>query len=91
MNLKDTFGKNLKYYRYQKGYSQEKFAEKTKSDSRYISDLENGKYSASFEKIEIFAKVLEIPAYKLFEENTNHSSLPPRVDSYRVTKTKYHL
>lgn len=67
MNLKDTFGKNLKYYRYQKNYSQEKLAEITKSDSRYISDLENGKYSASFDKVEVLAKALGIPAHKLFE------------------------
>lgn len=91
MNLKDTFGKNLKYYRYQKGYSQEKFAELTKSDSRYISDLENGKYSASFEKIEVFAKILGIAAHKLFEENKDHYHLPPRFDSYRTSKTKYRL
>lgn len=91
MTLKDTFGQNLKYYRYQKQLSQEKLAEITKSDSRYISDLENGKYSPSFEKIETIAKNLDIPAYKLFKENSNHKYLPSRFDSYKVTKTTYHL
>lgn len=91
MNLKDTFGKNLKYYRYQKNLTQEKLAEIVDSNSRYISDLENGKYSPSFELIELLSETLEIPAHKLFEENINHYSLPPRVDNYRTSKTIYHL
>lgn len=86
MSLQDTFGKNLKYYRYQKNYSQEKLAEIVNIDSRYLSDLENGKYSPSFNKIERLAEVLEIEPYLLFKEDTNHSSLAPRVDIYRTTK-----
>ena len=86
MSLQDTFGKNLKYYRYQKNYSQEKLAEKVNIDSRYLSDLENGKYSPSFSKIERIAEDLEIEPYLLFKKDTNHSLLAPRVDIYRTTK-----
>lgn len=86
MNLQDTFGKNLKYYRYQKNYSQEKLAEKVNIDSRYLSDLENGKYSPSFMKIERLAEALDIEPYLLFKNDISHDSLAPRIDIYRTTK-----
>lgn len=80
MNLKKTFGKNLKYYRYQKKYTQEYFAELTDSNTTYISDVENGKYSVSFEKIAIFADVLGIQVFELFIDNKEKTNLPRRVD-----------
>ena len=88
-SLKDTFGQNLKYYRYQKGYSQEKLAEMVDLNSKYVSDIETGKYSVSFENIERIAKVLSIEAYLLFKFDDTHNKLPLRVDMHRVTK--YHI
>lgn len=81
MNLKKIFGKNVKYYRFKKELTQEKFAEKIDLNSSYVSEIENGKYGPTFEKIEIIAKVLEIKPYILFQENDNtHANLPIRVD-----------
>ena len=81
MNLKQIFGKNVRYYRFKKGYTQEKFAELVNLNSSYISELESGKYGPTFENIEVISKVLEVKPYVLFEETTNtHKKLPTRVD-----------
>ena len=81
MTLKQIFGKNVRYYRYQKNYTQEKFAERVDLNASYISELENGKYGPTFEKIEDIAKVLGVKPSILFEENDNtHKKLPNRVD-----------
>lgn len=81
MTLKQIFGKNVKYYRYKNNYTQEKFAEQVNLNASYISELENGKYGPTFEKIEEIAKVLGVKPHILFEENANtHKKLPNRVD-----------
>lgn len=56
MTLKQIFGKNVKYYRYQKNYTQEKFTEKVDLNASYISELESGKYGPNFEKNRINSK-----------------------------------
>ena len=57
------------------------FDKKVNLNASYVSELENGKYGPTFEKIEEIAKVLNIKVYKLFEENDNtHKTLPKRVD-----------
>ena len=81
MNLKQIFGKNVRYFRFQKGYTQEKFAEKVNLNASYVSELENGKYGPTFEKIEEIAKVLDVKEYMIFHEtNKTHEQLPTRVD-----------
>ena len=81
MNLKQIFGKNVRYYRFQKNLTQEKFAERANLNASYVSELENGKYGPTFEKVEEIAKVLEVMPYLLFQENDNtHKKLPNRVD-----------
>lgn len=81
MNLKQIFGKNVRYYRFKKGYTQEKFAELVNLNSSYVSELESGKYGPTFENIEIISKVLGVKPYMLFEETTNtYKQLPSRVD-----------
>ena len=81
MNLKQIFGKNVRYYRFQKNLTQEKFAEKVDLNASYVSELECGKYGPTFEKIEDISKVLGIKPYMLFEETDNtNKKLPNRVD-----------
>ncbi|MCI9280987.1 MAG: helix-turn-helix transcriptional regulator [Bacilli bacterium] len=81
MTLKEVFGKNMRYYRYKKGLTQEKFAEKVDLNPSYISEIESGKYGPKFEKIELISKVLEIEPHILFQETKNtHKQLPNRVD-----------
>lgn len=65
------FGINVRKYRNEKGYSQEKLAEITGLHRTYISDVERGTRSISLDNIEKLANALEIQVYKLFVfENT---------------------
>ena len=81
MTLKQIFGKNVRYFRYKKGYTQEKFAEKVDLNASYVSELESGKYGPTFEKVETIAKVLNVKPYILFQETENtNKKLPARVD-----------
>lgn len=58
--------KNIKYYRLQKSWSQEKLAEKAKCSRNNISDIENEIYPPTLAKVESIANALEIDIYKLF-------------------------
>lgn len=58
--------KNVKFYRTQKRWSQEKLAEKISCSRNNISDIENAKYPATLTKVEDIANALNIEIYKLF-------------------------
>ena len=61
--------------------TQGKFAEHTNLNASYVSELENGKYGPTFEKVEEIAKVLNVTTYMLFQETKNtYKKLPNRVD-----------
>lgn len=71
MDLRKLFGRNLKYYRLSNGYTQEVFAYMTDTSISYISNVENGKYGPSFDKITTFSKVLNVSPSTLFETILN--------------------
>ena len=52
MTLKQLFGRNVRYYRFQKNFTQEKLAELVDLNASYVSEIENGRYGPTFEKIE---------------------------------------
>ena len=79
MHLNEIFGNNMKHFRFQKKYTQEKVAELTKTSVTYISQLELGHHTPSFEKLEALAKTLEVEPYE-FYVNRKFKRLPPRVD-----------
>lgn len=79
MNLRYTFGKNLKNYRFQKNYTQAKLAEKTELSTNYISQLERGKHSIDFDKIETICNCLNIEPFQLFIKPKD-LKLPRRID-----------
>ncbi len=70
MDLRRLFGRNLKYYRLSNGYTQEIFADMTDTSISYISNVENGKYGPSFDKILIFSEKLNIKPSLLFESES---------------------
>ena len=86
ISLSEIFGKNVKYYRFTKNYSQEKLGEKTGLSTHYISDIENGKYSPPFITIENIAKALDIEPYLLFKSNPKANLLAPRIDMQQKKK-----
>ena len=69
MNIFETFGKNLRKYRNERGISQEKFAEMSGLHRTYISDVERAQRSISLGNIQKIADALEIETYKLFLED----------------------
>lgn len=79
MKLNEIFGNNVKKYRYQKKYTQEKLAELTDTSVTYISQLELGKHTPSFDKLELFAKALGVEPFEFYVKR-DFKKLPKRVD-----------
>lgn len=65
--IQECFSMNLRWYRYKKHMTQEKLAELSNLNAKYISDLERGKYCPSLGKLEALAKALDIEPYKLIK------------------------
>lgn len=80
MKLKTILGKNVKYHRYRKKFTQEKLAEILKVSPNYVGRLERGQHSPSLEKIEMISKALDIKAFELFVERDDYNNLPDRVN-----------
>lgn len=68
MDIIKIFGDNLKKYRLERGYSQEKFAEVCGLHRTYISDIECFHRNISLESVQKIAIALNIEIYKLFLE-----------------------
>ena len=61
------FGLNVVYYRKKKRYSQTQLAELVDIHRTYVSAIELGKVSVSFDVLFKLAEVLEVSPNKLFE------------------------
>ena len=61
------FGLNVVYYRKKKRLSQTQLAELVDIHRTYVSAIELGKVSVSFDVLFRLAQVLEVPVSKLFE------------------------
>ena len=68
MDILDTFGDNVRYYRLERKLSQEAFAAKCGLHRTYISAVERHKRSISLNNIQKIARALDIDAYQLFVE-----------------------
>ena len=66
-NLYQQFGLNVVYYRKKKRLSQNQLAEMVDIHRTYVSSIELGKVSVSFDILFKLAEVLEVPTSKLFE------------------------
>lgn len=71
MDILKVFGNNLRWYRLQKGLSQEKLAELSGLHRTYISSIERNRRSISLENIQRIADALEIETSILFIDNDN--------------------
>ena len=65
--LYQQFGLNVVYYRKKKRLSQTQLAELVDIHRTYVSAIELGKVSVSFDVLFRLAQVLEFPVSKLFE------------------------
>ena len=66
-NLYQQFGLNVVYYRKKKRLSQTQLAELVDIHRTYVSSIELGKVSVSFDVLFRLSEVLETPPNKLFE------------------------
>jgi transcriptional regulator with XRE-family HTH domain len=62
----DIFRNNLRFYRNEQGLTQEKLSELTGVSTDYLSEIERGKKTPSFKRMELIANALNIEVYKLF-------------------------
>lgn len=63
----NIFRNNLKYYRKKLGLTQEKLSEISGISSDYLSEIERGKRTPSFKRLDLIANALNIEVYKLFK------------------------
>lgn len=68
MDILEIFGTNLRRYRTQRGYSQEKFAERCGLHRTYISDIECFQRNVSLLNVQKIADALGVKSYVLFME-----------------------
>lgn len=66
-STKEIFRKNVKYYRNKLGVTQEQLSEVSGISSDYLSEIERGKKTPSFKRIELIANALNVEVYKLFK------------------------
>lgn len=74
MNIKELFGTNLRKFRTQKEYSQEKFAELCGLHRTYISDIECFQRNVSLKNIQKIAEALEIKTYMLLVDEKENNA-----------------
>ena len=82
--LQEIFCINLKWYRFDRGLSQEKLAELSNTTPKYISDLERGKFCPSFNKLQEIAVALNLSPYELLKpEHMDEVIASKRIDERR--------
>lgn len=86
MTTSKLVGLNTKWYRYQKGMTQEKLADKINCKVAYLSVIESGNTNITSNTIDTIAKALKISPKELLDQETakNAKKLPSRVDMYNV-------
>lgn len=85
MDAMKRVGLNTRWYRYQKGLTQEKFSEITNFKIAYISVIESGNANLTCRNIDVIARSLGIDVELLFSEKTANKAinLPMRVYMYK--------
>lgn len=66
-STKEIFRINLKYFRNKRGFTQEKLSELCGISSDYLSEIERGRKTPSFTRMDLICDALGIEAYKLFK------------------------
>ena len=66
-NVKKKFGKNLRKFRKQKGYTQEELALNLDLDNSYIGKVENAQLNITLDKIISISEFLGIDPAELFK------------------------
>ena len=85
MDAMKRVGLNTRWYRYQKGLTQEKFSEITNFKMAYISVIESGNANLTCRNIDVIARSWCIDVELLFSEKAANKAinLPMRVYMYK--------
>lgn len=75
MDLKQIFINNLKFYRKQKGLTQNELTLAIDKSYNYINSVEQGKMMPSFNVIEQLCKVLQIKPVQLFDDRASPENI----------------
>ena len=81
MTSKEIVGRNLKYYRYKSGMSQEAFYAKHNLSSKYLACVERGEVNITVEFLDKLAKKLNISPIDLLINDENRIINYKRIDS----------
>jgi len=68
MKLEKKFGKNVRYWRKQRGLSQEEFAERAQLHPTYVSGIETGYRNPTVKIIGRIAEALQVEPGDLFSK-----------------------
>ncbi len=66
MDLRKPLGNKIKYFRKQKGLTQEQLAEKIGIETNTLSNIETGKSFMSFKVFQKLPDILEVQPYEFF-------------------------
>ncbi|CAN7639578.1 helix-turn-helix transcriptional regulator [Ensifer adhaerens] len=69
MDIRETFARNLRLARQERGLSQEELAHLADIDRTYVSSLERCVYSPSIEVLDRLAKALNVEAADLIKRS----------------------
>lgn len=78
--IQKIVGKNLKYYRYKSGLSQEKFYEKFGLNYKYLASIERGEVNVSVEFLYNLSKLLKIDIREFFDPDESRYISKKRID-----------
>lgn len=70
----DYLKENIKYYRSNKGWSQQELAEKSDVSTSYIAEIELGRRNPSLNTLLKIATGLGIETYQLFVDRSKHEN-----------------
>lgn len=68
MNIKQRFGEKVKFFRLERGWSQEKLALEADIDRTYLPGIEKGERNVSITVVEKLANALGVEIKDLFVE-----------------------
>ena len=80
-DIKKTIGNNLRYIRYQKNLSQEKFYEQYNLNPKYLASVERGEINIGVEFLANLAEALDVKIEDLILEDEKKKISKKRVDA----------
>ena len=86
MSVKETFIRNLKYFRKQSGLTQNQLTLEIDMGLGYINSVEQGIFFPQPDVIDLIANVLKISPSKLFDENASPQNVLSNSDEKFVDK-----